>query len=162
MKKHFLAALAILGYLLFAFLIITYAAEAKEGSRVLDNEKGFTVEVPEMCPDFLFWQPRLLGSKQYANGNGIAIIESRNEEETVFVTAIWAKIENKAYCLGLIITYFPPKGFDPKKKVEDQMKSEYIEDIIFMRTGKPSGVLSRVKDLTPFSQIERFLNRLEV
>jgi len=162
MKRHFLATLAILGYLLFAFLIITYAAEAKEGTRVLDNGKGFTVEIPEMCPDFLFWQPRLLGSKQYANGNGIGIIESRNEEETVFVTAIWAKIESKVYCLGLIITYFPPKGFDPKKKVEDQMKSEYMEDLQFMSTGKPSGKLSRVKDLTPFPKIEIFLNRLEV
>jgi len=164
MKRHFLAALAVLGYLLFAFLIISYAGELREGSRILNNGADLKIEVPEMCPDFHLWKARLLGSKKYANGNAFGVMEFVNEDQYVFVSGLFAffKETGKVHCVALLIHYFPPGGFDKNKPIENQIKSEYMEDLQFMQTGKPSGKLSRVKDLTPFSQIERFLNRLEV
>lgn len=136
-------------------ILLSGSAYAAEGTKVLStNEGGLRIVAPEKCPDFLEWPARLMGVHKYPNSNIVAVVESHNGDN-VFVTALWVVMDGKFYCLQIMVTYFPiGMEYDKTKPKEDQMKTEILEDTGFMSTGKPSGIIKWVKDMTPWKLLE--------
>lgn len=154
MKKLLFWIAALIVGLTFAVLL-SGSAYAVEGTKILTSNEGvLTITVPEMCPDFLGWPARLLGAKKYPNGNKVVVVEAHNGDN-VFVTHLWMIKDDKFYCLQIMVTYFPiGMEYDKNKPKEEQMVTEYLEDVQFMNTSVLSGTVQWVKDMTPWKAIE--------
>jgi hypothetical protein len=114
------------------------------------------ITVPETAPEFFEWQTQSLGSKKFANGNVIGVFESLSPDLTVDVIMVVAMINEKGSIICLQICYCP-EGFN---KFNDKIEhvTDCFEDAVFVKTGKQTGILERVKKLTPY---ENFSNYIE-
>lgn len=162
MFKRMLSVLVVLAVLLFS--AVAFSADRPEGTKMLksDGDSAFAVTVPAQAPDFLNWNAHILGAKKFATGNVIVILESKNKDEHVFVLAVWMVIDGKPHCVAIQVSYFPIGGFKKSVPPEDQIKTESMIDVQFFKDFKPSGVLTRVKDVPSLDPVVQYFDRLPV
>jgi hypothetical protein len=109
-----------------------------EGTKSL-HIGDMTVAVPEKTPDFidikLFDFVNVM-EQRLASGARVNVAELVNKEKSVGVIVLIAEIpgEGKVHILALQVKY------------RDKVDIEFFEDADFMKTGKPSDKLIRVKD----------------
>ena len=133
-----------------------------EGNKTLKLNDEFQVTVPEKAPDFLYWDGHVLGSKKYPSGSVVVVIETGNPDQHVWATALWVKIKDKVSCVSMMVTYFPIGGFNKNKPIEDQMKTEFYEDVQFFKTWNASGILTKVEQPTSWEVLHQYLSRIEI
>ena len=151
MRKWFLGILVAL----LLMLGIWQSGLPSEGTKVLKFSPEWTLVVPEMCPDFDKFAGNIVGAKNYENGNAMVVVETYNEDETVFALALLVKIFGKVNVIALQVSYLDKA--DPASS-----KTDYYEDLQFMKTGKISGKLDRVPALTDFKLFEPYVSAQEI
>ena len=125
--------------LLFAGLVFGFAPE---GTKTMRGDKPVvTITVPEKAPDFLRWQSMLLGGEQYEDGNVLLLVQFISPDERTVVNALWAKIGEKYSVLAFAVFYLERAGDPP----------DLYEDLTFLKTGNPSGILVRVEIADPIT-----------
>jgi hypothetical protein len=119
-----------------------------EGTKRLCLQKSpVCVVVPEKAPDaFAFPKAFMVVNKSFDNGNGIAMVQAINADETVGAFVVFAKIKGTLHVIALVAEY------------RASGKSDVMEDKQFMSTGVPSGRLERVEKPTETKKFLRFLD----
>jgi len=133
-----LALLAITGNGLFA----------AEGTKIMKADKPpVVITVPEKAPDFLNWGGTIMVGERYENGNVLLIVAFESPDEQVAVTALWAKVGDKYFLLAFAVFY----------EVRPNAPPDMYEDLGFLKTGTPSGVLVRVDTPSPLAAFKAHL-----
>ncbi len=103
-----------------------------EGTKVVCTpKKELCITVPEMAPDFLlFPNARIVAQQTFANGNMIAMISTENECGNTSTHVLLVRIDGIVHVVAMAAFY------------EDTGKKGMYEDIAYVTTGKPSGVLA--------------------
>lgn len=147
MKKLF-------GVLLMVIFVLGLAgvvgAEGLKKMCVDTKPTQLCINVPEKAPDFFTFPASIAGSKKYSNGNGIQILAHQNDANTVLVGTLVAKRGQQVIIIAFKVFY------------SETNLEECYEDITFTRTGKSSGVFTRVKAVTDFKKFEHFIAGTEV
>jgi hypothetical protein len=150
MKKLFLIVVLVLA--------LAGAGWAAEGTKVLTIPEVLTVTVPEMAPDFVDWEGHFLGGKNYSNGRMIGLIEWGHPDGDLFVATLVLKESDGSFYLILFqVSYFLAEWDKHLDQPEKYLITEYYEDLGFIKTGKPSGILVRVKEPTKWEAVDSVL-----
>ena len=139
-------------------LALASAAWAAEGTKVLTIPEVLTVTVPEMAPDFVDWEGHFLGGKNYSNGRMIGLVEWEHPDGDIFVATLILKEPDGSFYLILFqVSYFLPGWENHLDQPEKYLITESYEDEGFMKTGKTSGILVRVKEPTKWEAMDSVL-----
>ena len=154
--KKLLSCLVMLSML----AVSSWAWSYTEGTKKLCPVEGMCVVVPEKAPDFQNFPTRVLGQKNFPNGNALQVLEALNKELTIDVILLVMKHEGKVFLLSMQVTY-APEGFDKAASAKKYVTDKY-EDVQFMETGRPSGKLSRVEKFKDFSEFRKFIEGVRI
>ena len=142
-----------IGILVLCFsLILSFSAFAEDMKTLKYNINGQTVlvTISELAPDFFnFPNKELLFGKTFSNGNAFALAQYVNKDETVSVIPVFIKQDENISIVQMIVTYFLGT---------DKETSEFYEDTIYVKTGKVTHILMKVKDP---SDPEKVVNHLK-
>jgi hypothetical protein len=106
-----------------------YAADAMK--TLVEKESGVVITVPEKAPEFLTWPSMVIGVEELSNGVLLGLVESRNPAETVGVLSLWVVKNQKMHIVAFAAYYIDVSPNTP----------DLYEDLGFLQTGKPTGVL---------------------
>ncbi len=117
---------------------------ASDGTKTMvDETTGAVLQVPEKAPEFFKWPAMAIGSEKYPNGNALVMIESVNEDGTVIVRSLWARIDGKFYVLAFAVSY----QVSPDKL-------DLYQDVGFIDTGTPTGRFLQVAESAPLPMFQ--------
>jgi hypothetical protein len=144
--KMFLIALLIAGMSLWAY-------GYTEGTKTLiGKDTGVVIQVPEKAPEFLTWPSMLIGAETFPNGVTMGLMESVNSDRTVGVLSLWV-VKDKKYAIVAIAVYYINSHSN---------KPELYEDLGFLQTGKPTGILVPVKDADSLEAFKSAAQKMEI
>ncbi len=146
---------------LIVFLYCTLSWSA-EGTRTHGTKDGLIkVTMPEKAPDFLLWDGNILQGKNYLNGRGIAFVEVYNKEQIVWgMVLILREPDGSLHVILLQIDYISPeykRNPDPRL-----LKTEYYEDVQFIKTNIPSDILVKVEKLTDWKILDKQTEKTKI
>ena len=141
--------------LLLVFCSAPLFAEGLKTMCVPNLEEKVCVTLPEQAPDFIKFPGTVIGQKKFVNGNAIQVIEHLNKDQTVEVVVFIALLDGKVHILAVLVSYCP-EGFANLDEKKNHLTENY-EDSAFMRSGKASDVLFKVKKLTHYSAFKKFI-----
>jgi hypothetical protein len=120
--------------LLFTFLFLfSSAVFAAEGTKVIsDPTDTVTLIISEKAPDFLNWEGMIIGQEGYPNGNVLALVQSKNIDDSVICTILVLKSKDKIHIVALAVFY--ARGNPDRPDV--------YEDMGFLNDGKPTDKLT--------------------
>jgi len=154
--KRLLSLLVMLSMLAMS----SWAWSYTEGTKKLCPVEGVCVVVPEKAPDFQNFPTRVLGQRNFPNGNALQVLEALNKESTVDVTLLVMKLEGKVFIISMQVIY-APEGFDKAASAEEHVTDKY-EDVQFMETGRPSEKLGHVEKFKDFSEFRKFIEGVRI
>ena len=129
---------------------------SNEGLKTLKiPNTDFKLTLPEQAPDFLGFPTDVVAQLQYSDENGVLILESLNKEHTVDVITVIAKIGPKVGVIQMQVNYCE-ETFE-KLDLNKKHLTDYYEDVTFVKSGRLTGVLTRVPKLTDAELLKQFL-----
>jgi hypothetical protein len=130
-----LKVVKILAGLALALMLVTNAYTA-EGTKTIKFADGSKIQVPEMAPSFMDkgWSIQFAGTQQFPSGQ-LNMFMLINKSETVMVVTIDVVCNGKetSDTVGFAVVY-----------INNSNVVEYYEDEAYMKTGKVSGIFTRL------------------
>jgi hypothetical protein len=131
------------------------SSEAMKTMCVSNGSQKVCVTISERAPDFMGFPASAAGTKHFSNGNAVQIVEHLNKEQTVGAVVMVALIGGRVHILAVMVNYCP-EGFANFDSTKKHLTDSY-EDVQFTKTGKVSGVLTKVDAITNYNSFRGFI-----
>jgi len=150
--KRFLSLILMATFLIGASFV---QAEDLKTMCVPDIAEKVCVTISEKAPDFMKFPGNVIGQKQFSNGNAIQGVEHMNKAQTVDVMALVALIAGKVHIIAIVVSYCP-EGFSNFDSTKAHVTDSY-QDVTFMKTGRPTGLMTKVDKAADYSTFRKFI-----
>jgi hypothetical protein len=142
MKKFFVGFVVLVCCALFG--MAAFAGDMK----LVEIGPGLSVMAPEKAPDLQKFFGDIVATEKYDNGNSLGILALVNKDQTVGSMVLLARMGDNVHVLAVVVFY---------EKGESDLLVDFLEDVQFMKNGKPSGILSYVKELTDIKVVRGYV-----
>jgi hypothetical protein len=147
--------LAIVGTIVLLLCANIAGAENLKTMCVPDIDEKVCVTISEKAPDFMKFPGQAIGTRHFSNGNAIQIVEHINKAQTVDAMALVILLNGKPHIIAVVVSYCP-EGFSNFDSTKTHVTDSY-QDATFMKTGRPTGLMTKVDKAADYSTFKKFI-----